>query len=90
VLIVFALQDLTDFMWIHSDYVNPEWVLDKDHVSLMGSNSTHVWFCVTDPKTNVYNLAQFPFVIDAQWNKVKQLVIMPHQVLHRYLNLVYF
>ena len=79
----FSIQHLDNYIWTHVGYENPEWVLDKDHITLQGATEHHVWFCVTDTSVDVYDMKRFPFVVDAQWRCAKQLVIIPHWAMTR-------
>ncbi len=45
---------LHNFCCKHVKYVHPKYVLEHDNITLFGITKTHAFFCVSDPKFNVY------------------------------------
>jgi len=74
--------DLDNYMVVHEDWVDEEYILNKDNVTLHGVNRSHVWFSVSTPGLNVYSL-NFSFVFLAQHLFAEKLVIMPIESFHK-------
>ena len=62
---------LDNFILRHEAYINPIYfVMNNDHVTLMGASKTHVWFSVS-PNYDVYTIGKIPFAFLAQYLKCK-------------------
>lgn len=80
----FALNHgLNNFLYIHEEYVDPAWVLDKRHVILYGFDRENVFFTVTEEDVDMWNTREIPFVFMFAFPMAKKLVIMPHHAFHR-------
>ena len=74
---------LDNFILRHEAYINPIYfVMNNDHVTLMGASKTHVWFSVS-PNYNVYTIGKIPFAFLAQYLKSEQLLIVDHATAHK-------
>jgi len=79
----FYLPSLDNYMTIHSDWVDTSLILSAEHVTLLGVNQTHAWFCVTDPAVDVYSSSAGPFVFANQYFLADRLVIVTLDTLHQ-------
>ena len=79
----FWMPGLDNFMTIHEDWVETEYVLANNNVTLQGVNRTHAWFCVTNPSVDVYSPDFLPFVFANQFVMADKLVIVSLDVLHQ-------
>ena len=74
----FTWHNLTNFLYLHDSYVDPVSILEQEHITLHGMDEKHVWFCVTDPHENVYDMSVLHFVYALQFMKARKLIIMSH------------
>ena len=72
-----------NFFYFHECYVNPNYVLMHDNVTLQACTATHAVFAVTAPDVNVYDVAKHPFVMLAQYVECKRLVLVPLRAMYR-------
>ena len=79
----FAKQVLSNFLTVHTDWVDMDFILHNDFVTLHGCDETHVWFCVTDKDVDVYSPTTGPFVFVNQFLLAKKLVIVKWELLHK-------
>ena len=70
-------------MTVHEEWVDTEYVLAKDNVTLQGVSPTHAWFAVTPPTVDVYSPNLLPFVFANQYLMAEKLVIVSLDVLHQ-------
>ncbi len=70
-------HSLKNFLYVHEEYVDPRYVLEKENVTLFTMDTTHVYFCVTTPEVDIYDTKKFPFVFISHYYEAKKLVILP-------------
>ena len=70
-----------NFFWKHNRYLNPNFILENDNVTLNGMTSTHAYFCVAT--ADVTNSELFPFMVLGQKMAAEQLIILPIKHFHR-------
>ena len=78
-----SLPNLDNYMTIHSDWVDTSFILSTEHVTLLGVNQTHAWFCLTDPAVDFYSSSFLPFVFANQYFMADRLVIVSLDTLHQ-------
>ena len=78
----FAKPSLSNFMTVHSRWVDMKYVLENDFVTLHGSDEKRVWFCVTDKDVDVYLQSTGPFVFVNQYLLAKKLIIVNWGQIH--------
>lgn len=61
-----ATHQLDNFLYTHKAYVNPNYVLTNDNITLHGCTPTHVFFCVTSPVVDLYQCVNHPFMFISQ------------------------
>ncbi len=66
-----------NYLYLHDQYLHPNFVLKHDHITLQGCTPTHAIFAVVDPDVNVYDLNKHPFVMVAQYYNAQKLVFIP-------------
>lgn len=79
----FYKHSLDNYMTIHEDWIDTEYVLANNSVTLQGVSSTHAWFCVPDPSVDVYSPDLFPFVFVNQYLMAEKLVVVSLDVFHQ-------
>ena len=84
-----AMPDLDHYMTIHEDWVDTEYVLANNNVTLQGVNKTHAWFCVTDPTVDVYSTDFNTFLRANQYLRAQKLVIVSLDVLQQMAGLLH-
>ena len=52
----FIFQRPENFLYTHSKYVHPNYILSGKHISLHGVTKTHAYFCVTDRNVDVTDM----------------------------------
>ena len=73
---------IKNFCWWHEKYINPNYVLEYDNITLMGLTPTRAYFCVSDPNVDVTNSKLYPFIFLAHKLVTKKLIIMPLKHFH--------
>ena len=71
---------LDNFFYRHVAYVDPEYILEHDNVTLHGMTDRHAFFCVSDPAFDVYEMSSAPFLWIIQFFRAEKLVIVSHDV----------
>ena len=51
----FGNHDETNFICLHDQYVHPNYILENDHVMLMGVDDKRAYFCISDEKVDPYH-----------------------------------
>ncbi len=74
---------ITDFLYKHKEYVNPEYVLKHKNATLMAVEKDYALFAVSDPSVDVYDSQKFSFLFMADYEQAKELVIIPIKSFHR-------
>ena len=68
---------LINFLYIHEKYIDPQYILDNQNVTLFFMDKDSVAFCVTDPSVDVYDMSKYPFIFFAHYDMVKKLKVLP-------------
>ncbi len=66
-----------NFLYKHEKYVSPKYILEHKNVTLFTMDTTHAYFCVSDPDVDIYDTKKRPFVFICQYYEAKKLVILP-------------
>ncbi len=77
-----SVTKITDFLYKHEEYVNPEYVLKHKNATLMAVEKDYALFAISDPSVDVYD-SQFSFLVIADFEQAKKLVIIPIKSFHR-------
>ncbi len=76
---------LANFFYKHVKNVDPEWILRHDNVTLHGITDKCAFFCVSNPKVNVYETKSAPFLWIIQYLQAEYLIIVNHDVFIKYV-----
>ncbi len=67
---------LINFLYTHEKYIDPQYILENQNVTLFFVDKDSVTFCVTDPSVDVYDMNKYPFVFYAHYEMARKLIIM--------------
>ncbi len=74
---------IDNFLYVHEDYVHPNYILENRNVSLLAVEKTYALFCLTDPALDISDVARFPFQFLSQYREAQRLIILPTERFHQ-------
>ena len=78
----FLLPNPRNYLTIRDKIVDADFILNNDHVTLHGIDKDCAWFCVTEPRMDVYSSSYLPFTFANQYFMAKRLIVVSHADLH--------
>ncbi len=79
----FFPTQLGDFLLLHRAYVHPRTILERKNITLFFVTKEEAVFCVSEETDDVYDMDLHPFAAVAQYERARELVVVPKWAFHR-------
>ena len=83
---LYGNQNERNFLYLHDRYVHPKFILEHEHVILMGLDEKRAYFCIAKDGVDPSHSSIGPFLYANTFIAAEKLIILPIDDFHRLAN----